>query len=63
MIKIFQMFTHCHKLLSMIKKQSQNKGTVEKNLAKNVMASLAASLQNSSNAFRKTQNNYLKSNY
>lgn len=57
------MFSNCHKLLNTIKKQSQNGSNTERNLAKNVMASLAASLQNSSNTFRKTQNNYLKSKY
>lgn len=55
------MFNTCHKLLSTIKKQSQSGNSTERNLAKNVLSSLAVSLQNSSNAFRRTQNNYLKS--
>ncbi|KAK6641757.1 hypothetical protein RUM44_013472 [Polyplax serrata] len=57
---ISRMFNTCHKLLSTIKKQSQSGNSTERNLAKNVLSSLAVSLQNSSNAFRRTQNNYLK---
>lgn len=55
------MFNNCHKLVDTIKKQSNHGINMEQRLAQNVMSSLVASLQNASNSFRKTQNNYLKS--
>lgn len=58
---MFQMFNNCHKLVDTIKRQSNMGNIMEKRLAQNVMSSLVASLQNASNSFRKTQNNYLKS--
>lgn len=59
--EITRMFSNCHKLVDTIKRQSQNGNIMEQRLAQNVMSSLVGSLQNASNFFRKTQNNYLRS--
>ncbi|KAL0275898.1 UNVERIFIED_CONTAM: hypothetical protein PYX00_003618 [Menopon gallinae] len=58
--EISRLFNKCHGLVDKIKSHSQHGNGQERLLAQNVMLSLVSSLQNASNNFRTTQNQYLK---
>jgi len=55
------MFGAAHRLIQQIRHQSGEGSRLEQRLSYNVVASLAATLQELSTNFRKSQNSYLKS--
>ena len=61
MLSSHQMFSRAKRGLQTIQSQSKNASDQERRLAKNVVQSLAGSLQELSTNFRKTQSSYLKS--
>jgi syntaxin 16 len=57
------MFHQCQSAIQRMAKQSRGASKQEQRILKNVISSLAVSLQDLSTNFRKSQSSYLKSEY
>lgn len=60
---MIQMFGAAHRLIQQIRHQSSEGGRQEQRLSYNVVSSLAATLQELTVNFRRSQNSYLKSKF
>ena len=60
---VFQMFSHCHRLVQQIRSRSLQGKQLEQKMAQNIVSSLARSLQEMSSNFRRSQSAYLKSKW